>query len=82
MILFLLLVYKLEETGTDRAPITPPSTVSIVPVQYDPARLDKYMHAPAMSSSRPMRPSGTTLLLKCCASAPHVAKLALMRLGT
>ena len=36
----------------------PPSTGMTAPVTYDPARLDRNTATPAMSSGRPIRPSG------------------------
>lgn len=41
----------------------PPSTFKMTPVHQEPAFEAKYIHAPVISSSFPMRPNGVALAM-------------------
>lgn len=61
--------YRLD-SGICNPPTVPPSTFRMTPVHQAPARDEKYIQAPAMSFSFPIRPSGTLFEIVSW-SAPH-----------
>jgi len=59
----------------------PPSTFKMTPVHQEPAFEAKYIHAPVISSSFPIRPNGVAFAI-VSGLGPQVPKPADMRLGT